>query len=99
MENTTSIEMYKLMEQWENSGKNQKDFLRENNIGIHKFYYWLKKYRDQKTPGGFAPLKVTKGKQRSIQIGYGIEIHYSNGTVIHLPSTTTLSVIRQLIRM
>jgi len=99
MENTTSIEMYKLMEQWENSSKNQKDFLKENNIGIHKFYYWLKKYRAQKTSGGFAPLKVTKGKRTAVEVGHGIEIHYSNGTVIHLPATTNLAVIRQLIRI
>lgn len=99
MEKTTSNDMFKLIEQWQISGKKQNDFFREYNIGIHKFYYWLKKYRSMNTPGGFAPLKVTKGRYSVSQIGIDIEIRYSNGTAIHLPATTNLAIIRQLIRM
>lgn len=93
MNRSISNDMIKIVEQWANSDKSQKDFLKENNITIHKFYYWLKKYRELSSPGGFVPLRLTKNRNSITQI----EIEYPNGTKIHLPSTTNLSVIRQLI--
>ena len=99
MGKATRSDMFNLIDQWQGSGKNQTDFIRENNVQSNKFYYWLRKYRGNHTRGGFVPLEVTMGQNPVSQVGIGIEISYSNGTVIHLPATTDLAVIRHLIRI
>jgi len=92
--------MFRLMEQCQSSGKTNKQFYQENNLKPHIFYYWLSRYRNQIAPGGFAPLKLSKRKNGThAQSGIEMEICYPNGTIIHLPAATSISTIRQLIRM
>jgi transposase-like protein len=38
-------EMYRLVEDYQNSGKTQKEYSRQVGIGYAKFNYWVCKYR------------------------------------------------------
>ena len=42
-----SEEMFALVDQWKSSGLSRKDFSRINNLSLHKFVYWLRRYRLQ----------------------------------------------------
>jgi hypothetical protein len=91
-------EMFRMVEQWQASGKRQIDYYRENQIKPFVFYYWLRKYRERNSPVGFIPVRVSK-KKHDPPIGTNIEIRYPNGTILQLPATISLSTIRQLIGM
>ncbi len=44
---THGEEMFSMIEQWQQSGLNQKAWCGQNNIGYHIFHYWYKRYRNQ----------------------------------------------------
>jgi len=91
--------MRSMIEQWHASGKSQIQFYTDNQIKPSQFYYWLKRYRQMITPGVFLPVQVIRSKQSQKSLDTPIEIHYPNGTRVHLPSTVSLATIRTLIGM
>lgn len=89
-------EMTHLIRQWEASGKTQVYYCTENGIKPSRFYYWLKRYRESTSSGGFVPVQVVKGKTPGKTPDTSIVIRYPNGTSIHVPYATPLSMIRTL---
>jgi hypothetical protein len=49
--------MLALIGQWEQSGMRQKDFYQKHNLPSHVFYYWHKRYNNQKA------ASILTGKQ------------------------------------
>lgn len=89
-------EMTDMIRQWETSGKTQVQYLSEHGMKPSLFYYWLKKYRQSLSPGGFVPLQVIKDKKIARAPEAIIAIRYPNGTSIHLPYSTPVSMIKTL---
>lgn len=88
-------QMYRLVEDYQRSGKTQKQFCHSAGIGLAKLNYWVSKHRahHQQPVAGFvqvAPLPAGQ-EQR-------LEIVYPNG--VRLEATgADLSLISQLIRL
>ena len=40
-------QMFKLIEQWQQSGLTQNVFCQQQSIKYHVFHYWYKRYREQ----------------------------------------------------
>ena len=91
--------MISMIRQWQESGKSQVQFCTERQIKPSGFNYWLKRYRESFASGVFVPVQVVRGKQSRKVLDTSIEIHYPNGTRVHLPASATLTTIRALIGM
>jgi hypothetical protein len=81
---TKTQSMYALVQQWQQSGKTQKQFSEENHIKLATFMYWVQKYRQINAPDhGFASLTISQ------ETGVGIlspklEIEFSGGIVVRI---------------
>jgi hypothetical protein len=85
MQNDTKTQsMYALVEQWQQSGKSQKQFSEDNHIKLHTFMYWVQKHRQANTPDqGFASLTISQ------ETGVGscspkVEIELTGGIVVRI---------------
>jgi hypothetical protein len=85
MQNDTKTQsMYELVEQWQQSGKTQKQFSEENHIKLATFMYWVQKHRQINAPDhGFAALTIGQ------ESGVGnpilkLEIELSGGIVVRI---------------
>lgn len=77
---TTS--MFELIEQWQQSGLSQKQFIIEHDIKLATFGYWVKKYRQHHLGDiGFAKVELGKGVVSSAA---RIEIELSGGLVVRI---------------
>ena len=60
--------MFALVDQWKSSGLSRKDFSRINNLSLHKFVYWLRRYRleggDYSKPNLLAAKSISPGIQK-----------------------------------
>lgn len=83
--------MLSLIEQWQESGKTQQAFCQQNNLTYTTFYYWLKRYRRGVDESSFLPIEVSSGSY--------IEIRYPGGIILQLPAATSLSAVKQLLRL
>jgi hypothetical protein len=84
--------MFSFIEQWQQGNLPQHTFCKEQGLSYTTFYYWLKRYRlRQGEAGGFMAMKVTSSRENFI------EVRYPSGVVLHIPSTISLSAIKQLI--
>ena len=94
------INMFQLIEEWEQSGESQTSFCKNKNVSFHTFYYWLRRYKDQPqgttTSKAFIPVTIPVNKKTS---NNEIEIHYPNGVRIVLPKNSDLSMVRTFINM
>lgn len=57
----STMEMYPLIEEWEQSGVSVLGFCKERNLSVSSFHYWIKKYREQKSStgeSGFVRLQI-----------------------------------------
>jgi hypothetical protein len=81
---TKTQSMYELVEQWQQSGKTQKQFSEENHIKLATFMYWVQKYRQINVPDhGFATLTIgqeTVDSNKSPKL----EIELSGGIVVRI---------------
>jgi len=78
-----TIEMYDLVEQWQQSGLSQKQFSTEHNIKLPTFMYWVKKYRMNKQDDpGFARVELSQHSLSSTTAR--IEIALADGVVIRI---------------
>ena len=90
--------MFQLVEEWKLSGENQISFCQNKNLHYHIFHYWLRRFKDQKSPAGnaFIPVSIPISEQTSSS---EIEILYPNGVRIVLPKHSDLSMVRTFIKM
>jgi len=89
--------MIRLVRQWETSGEIKSVFCETHNIRKWQFYYWCSKYEKQKaSQTGFSPLEI-QTESKSKNVDGRIEIRYLNGTSIHLPIETSVSLLRNLV--
>lgn len=78
-----AADMFKLVEQWQQSGKSQQQFSSEQNIKLATFGYWVKKHRQQKASEiGFAKVDLSKSPLSSSTAR--IEIELAEGLVIRI---------------
>lgn len=78
-----AIEMYDLVEQWQQSGKSQKQFSAEHNIKLATFSYWVRKYRIHKQGDpGFARVELSQHSFSSAMAR--IEIALADGLVVRI---------------
>jgi hypothetical protein len=81
---TKTQSMYELVQQWQQSGKTQKQFSEESHIKLATFIYWVQKYRQANgSDHGFASLTISQ------ETGVGtptpkIEIELSGGIVVRI---------------
>ena len=80
-------QMFKLIEQWQQSGVTQNAFCQQQSIRYHVFHYWYKRYREQQAnsqinTASFVKLQIAK----PITAG-SVEINYPGGTriIFHEP--------------
>lgn len=74
--------MFVLIGEWEVSGLNKKAFCLNHGIAPSKFFYWIKKWKSNKsqTPDGF--LDITPGKTDSFHAQYRLK--YPNGVQLEV---------------
>ena len=100
----TTKEMYPLIERWHQSDKKKKDFCEEEDINLHTFTYWLKKYNRSKpkistaTKSDFVELQVETPPQAINPKALFAEIDYPNGIALrlhHPMSSSNLNLLLQ----
>ena len=85
MQNDTKPQsMYALVEQWQQSGKTQKQFSEENHIKLATFIYWVQKHRQINTPDyGFAALTI--GQEKAVGATTPkLEIELCGGIIVRI---------------
>ena len=89
--------MFFLISEWEQSGMSQTDFCRLHKIPKSTFYYWQKKYKEQKegTLNPFIPVKI-KDDTMPYQQASGMTISYPNGVRITLGGQANILYVREL---
>ena len=75
--------MFELVEQWQQSGKSQKQFILEHDIKLATFGYWVKKYR-QHHAGEIGFAKVELGQAPGTTTSAKIEIELAGGIVVRI---------------
>ena len=78
----TRQQMFKLIEEWQQSNLTQKQYCEQQSIRYHVFHYWYKRYRQQQAGidnknSSFVKLQISKPV-----IAGAVEIHFPGG--IHL---------------
>lgn len=86
-------EMFKLIEDYQNSGKSQKEFCGEAGIKPSTFSYWVRKKRLKETSeNGFIKIDTSSASLENL------EICYPNGVKIKI-NRKDIALINQLIRI
>jgi transposase-like protein len=87
-------QMFELVEQYEQSGKSQKQFCQAAGIGLAKLNYWIREYRNRRQPpAGFIRIDAPPANQPP-----ELEVCYPNGVRLKA-SGADLSLVSQLIRL
>ena len=80
-------QMFKLIEQWQQSSLPQNAFCEQQSIRYHVFHYWYKRYREQHADqqintASFVKLQIAKSSSSG-----SVEIYYPGGIrlVFHEP--------------
>jgi hypothetical protein len=86
--------MMKLISDWEKSGTRQRDYCTAHKIAYHKFHYWYRIYRTEKSStGSFVPVKVVPASHLEQITILGI-----SGIKIQIPLTQqTIGYVKQLL--
>ena len=93
-------EMFKLVEQWQNSTQNKKQFCRDHSININTFIYWTQKYKknmSENNNSNFVELKISEDKPKISDDQ--IKLIYPNGVQAEIPTNTNIGLIRSLINL
>jgi hypothetical protein len=90
-------EMYPVIEAWQDSGLTGQAFCDHNGIAKSVFYYWHKRYKADKQPGGFVPIDINRAHNKPSDTF--IEIQYPTGVILRLAGQTPLSTIRQYLQL
>ncbi len=96
---TSQSEMFSLISSWQASGLSQIDFCAQHDLVPHRFYYWLKKYKQSGDTTSIRSsfLQVEVETQES-DTSDGIRIEYPNGVIVTVGETVHISRLRALIR-
>jgi transposase-like protein len=89
-----SEQMYKIVEDYQNSGKTQKEYSQVVGIGKSKLNYWVRKWQSLQSQPVNGFVKIEAGFARE----EGVEITYPNGVKLKADKAD-LSMISQLIRL
>lgn len=91
--------MLNLIDQWKQSGLNQKNFYQQHSIPAHVFYYWHKCYRKQRSglntsipPNNFVQLEPS-----AVALAGNIELQLANGNRIILHQPVGVDYLKALI--
>jgi transposase-like protein len=86
--------MYRMIQQWKESGMSQSAFCTNEKLSESLFYYWHRKYKQENRQSNFLPIKMqTENKPTESNI---IEIHYPNQVRLVIQGNTPIDFIRQL---
>lgn len=89
---SSSEEMFKLIEDFQNSRLSQKEFCRENGIKPSTFSYWIRKKRLKEANGnGFIKIDTSSAFSQNL------EVCYPNGVIIRVHKQD-IALVNQLIR-
>ena len=89
--------MMEVVREWEQSGKSQKVFCQIKNIPHSKFYYWLRKFRNNQTSDSqtdFIAVRIRQNKS----VG-DLDIQYPNGVIIKLHPPVDLVMVKTLLQI
>lgn len=77
---------FDLIEQWQVSALNQKDFCEQQEVKISTFQYWIGKYRkaNQSPSGGFIALTNCEPAHTEITYPNGVRIRVPAGDQAHI---------------
>lgn len=101
----TQEEMYLAIELWKESGLSQNQFCNKENISLHTFKYWYKKYRKEKTnpqskpSQNFIPVQVKALNAPIIEEQQDITIIYPNGIELQCPLNIPPSLLKTLLNL
>jgi hypothetical protein len=95
-------QMFRLIEQWQQSGFSQKAYCEEQSIRYHVFHYWYKRYRQEHTiatqPGVDNNNKSSFVKVQIAKPAAGaVEIHYPGGLRICFHEPVSSNYLKALI--
>jgi len=100
-------EMYRAIEQCQESGLSQVKFCSRENLSVKTFSYWLRKYRQEKglsplsnrkASETFIPVEVSKGRTSNVtNTGGQIEIFFPNGVQMSCPVGIDIDQLKSLI--
>ena len=94
------VQMFDLVEQWQRSSQNRKQFCRDHSININTFTYWQQKYKKNESENNnskFVELKITENKSKISDSQ--IKLIYPNGVQAEIPTNTNIGLIRSLINL
>ena len=90
-------QMFKLIEQWQQSDLTQKEYCEQQSIKYHVFHYWYKRYRLEQ-PGtvgnnsSFVKLQIAK----PVTAG-AVEIHFPGGIRLFFHEPVSSNYLKALI--
>lgn len=90
-------QMFRMIEQWQQSDLSKKAYCQQQSIKHHTFYYWYKRYRLEQ-PGtignnsSFVKLHITKPVTAS-----AIEIHFPGGIRLLFHEPVSSNYLKALI--
>lgn len=91
---STRERMYKLIEKHKNSGQRVKEYCRDHGVCPSVWYYWKKRYEEDKEPTGFASIQVEGSKaMEEVQV----EVEIAGRGIVRLCGQVSAGYIRQLL--
>ena len=90
-------QMFKQIEEWQQSRLTQKAFCEQHSLGYHTFYYWYKCYRRHQAGANenivsFVKLQIAK----PVAAG-SVEIHYPGGIRITFHEPVSSNYLKALV--
>jgi hypothetical protein len=90
-------QMFKLIEQWQQSKLTQKEYCEQQLIKYHVFHYWYKRYREQQAgavgnSSSFVKIQVAKPVT-----GGAVEIHFPSGIRLFFHESVSSNYLKALI--
>ncbi len=90
-------QMFSLVDQWQNSNETKKSFCTRNQINIHTFNYWVKKYKDSNTFSDFIEFKPSSAsipKSNTLTIKFS----FAGNVEAEVPADIALNFMHQLVQ-
>jgi len=93
----TSQQMQALIEKFNQSNVNKKQFCRQEGIPLSVFYYWQKKHKkeNQSISKGFLPVEINS--KPPSQTHSTVEIAFPNGVIVRFEGGHDIETIRSLV--
>jgi len=95
-------QMFKLIQQWQQSGFSQKAYCKEQSIKYHVFHYWYKRYRQEHGTAIGSGVDNSKSSFVKLQIAKpvtsaAVEIHYPGGIRLFFHEPVSSNYLKALI--